>query len=45
MGWVKRKFADGDGKVEGIIISRSEDQYINYALEYIELEKLVKNES
>jgi hypothetical protein len=34
MGWVKRKFADGDGKVEGIIISRSEDQYINYALEY-----------
>lgn len=36
MGWVKNKLAGENGRVEGIIISRSIDININYALEYTE---------
>ena len=34
MGWVKTKLAGGKGKVEGLIISRSYDLNIKYALKY-----------
>ncbi|MBM4276012.1 MAG: DUF1016 family protein [Deltaproteobacteria bacterium] len=33
MGWVKTKLAGENGKVEGIIISRSEDENVKYALD------------
>jgi hypothetical protein len=34
MGLTKYKLAGEDGQVEGIIISRSSDKYINCALEF-----------